>query len=99
LRERLTEHLRERRLLLVLDNFEHVMAAAPEIAALLTACTSLALLITSRDVLHLSGEHSFPVPPLTLPNPGVVPPLADLLAFEAIRLFLARCAPSRCRAA
>jgi predicted ATPase/DNA-binding CsgD family transcriptional regulator len=90
LRERLGEHLRERRLLLVLDNFEHVMAAAPEIAALLTACTSLALLITSRDVLHLSGEHSFPVPPLTLPNPSVVPPLADLLAFEAIRLFLAR---------
>jgi non-specific serine/threonine protein kinase len=90
LRVRLTEYLHPRRVLLVLDNFEHVMAAAPEVASLLTVCPRLTLLITSRDVLHLSGEHGFPVPPLTLPDPSVLPPIADLMAFEAIRLFLAR---------
>ena len=90
LRNRLTDYLHERHVLLVLDNFEHVVAAAPEVAALLTACPCLTVLITSRDVLRLSGEHGFPVPPLTLPDPNVIPPVADLMAFEAIRLFLAR---------
>jgi predicted ATPase/DNA-binding CsgD family transcriptional regulator len=87
---RLTDYLHERHVLLVLDNFEHVVAAAPEVAALLTACPCLTVLITSRDVLRLSGEHGFPVPPLTLPDPSVFLPVAGLMAFEAIRLFLAR---------
>jgi non-specific serine/threonine protein kinase len=90
LRVRVTEYLHARRVLLILDNFEHVMAAAPEVASLLTACPRLTVLITSRDVLHLSGEHGCPVPPLTLPDPSALPPIADLTAFEAIRLFLAR---------
>jgi predicted ATPase/DNA-binding CsgD family transcriptional regulator len=90
LRNRLTEYLHERHVLLVLDNFEHVVAAAPEVASLLTTCPYLTLLVTSRDVLHLSGEHGCPVPPLTLPDPNGIPPVADLMAFEAIRLFLAR---------
>ena len=90
LRNRLTEYLHERHVLLVLDNFEHVVAAAPEVASLLTTCPYLTLLVTSRDVLRLSGEHGFPVPPLTLPDPNGIPPVADLMAFEAIRLFLAR---------
>jgi predicted ATPase/DNA-binding CsgD family transcriptional regulator len=90
LRNRLTDYLHERHMLLVLDNFEHVVAAAPEVASLLTTCPCLTLLITSRDVLRLSGEHGFPVPPLTLPGPNGIPPVADLMAFEAIRLFLAR---------
>jgi predicted ATPase len=93
LRNRLTEYLYKRHLLLVLDNFEHVVAAAREVAALLTGCPRLTVLVTSRDILRLSGEHAFPVPPLTLPDPDVLPPAADLMAFEAIRLFLARAAP------
>jgi predicted ATPase/DNA-binding CsgD family transcriptional regulator len=90
LRDLLAENLRERRALLILDNFEHVVAAAPDLATLLATCPYLTLLITSRDLLHVSGEHSFPVPPLSLPVPTVVPAVSDLLAFEAIRLFVAR---------
>ena len=90
LRNRLTTYLHERHMLLVLDNFEHVVAAAPEVAALLTACPCLTVLVTSRDILRLSGEHGFPVPPLTLPDPNVFPQEADLMGFEAVRLFLAR---------
>jgi predicted ATPase/DNA-binding CsgD family transcriptional regulator len=90
LRNRLTDYLHGQRMLLVLDNFEHVVVAAPEVVALLAACPHLTVLITSRDVLRLSGEYGFPVPPLTLPDSNVLPPVADLMAFEAIRLFLAR---------
>jgi predicted ATPase len=52
----------------VLDNFEHLTAAAPFLADLLAACPGLTLLVTSRVVLHLSGEHRFPLPPLALPE-------------------------------
>ena len=90
LRNRLNDYLHERHALLILDNFEHVVAAAPDVAALLTDCPCLTMLITSRDVLRLSGEHGFPVPPLTLPDSNVLPPVADLMSSEAIRLFLAR---------
>jgi non-specific serine/threonine protein kinase len=86
----LTEYLRERRVLLVLDNFEHVAPAAPDVAALLATCPQLTLLVTSRDLLHLSGEQSYPVPPLALPGSNAAPALTDLLSCEAIRLFVAR---------
>jgi predicted ATPase/DNA-binding CsgD family transcriptional regulator len=90
LRNRLIDYLHERHVLLILDNFEHVVAAAPQVVALLTACPGLTVLITSRDVLRLSGEYGFPVPPLTLPDANVLLPAADVLSSEAIRLFLAR---------
>src|SRR5262245_51663711 len=90
LHSRLTEYLQARSMMLVLDNFEHVMAAAPDVADLLTACPHLMILITSRDVLRLSGEHAFPVLPLALPDPNTLPSVAELMACEAIRLFLAR---------
>jgi predicted ATPase/DNA-binding CsgD family transcriptional regulator len=90
LRDRLIGYLGERQMLLVLDNFEHVVAAAPQIAALLTACPCLTALITSRDLLRLTGEYGFPVPPLALPDPGVVPLATDMMAFAAIGLFVAR---------
>jgi non-specific serine/threonine protein kinase len=90
LRDRLIAYLSERHMLVVLDNFEHVVAAAPEIAALLGACPGVTTLITSRDLLHVTGEHGFPVAPLALPDPGVVFPVTDLMAFAAIRLFLTR---------
>src|SRR5262249_20799258 len=66
--EQLHAALRERHLLLLLDNFEQVVQAAPQLASLLASCTGLRLLVTSRAALHLSGEHEFPVLPLALPD-------------------------------
>ena len=68
--ERLVAALRDRRVLLVLDNFEHVLPAAPFVAELLAACPELTILVTSRTTLRVSGEQRFPVPPLTLPDPA-----------------------------
>src|SRR5213075_2430883 len=62
--ESLKTALRERAPLLVLDNFEQILPAAPAVAELLAACPRLKVLVTSRAVLHLRGEHEFPVPPL-----------------------------------
>jgi predicted ATPase len=64
----LTDHLASRRMLLVVDNFEHVVAAAPVLAHLLTRTTRLTLLVTSRERLRLSGERVFEVEPLGLPR-------------------------------
>jgi non-specific serine/threonine protein kinase len=68
--EALADALRGEERLLVLDNFEQVTAAAPLVAALLTAAPRLTVLVTSRTPLHLSGEQEYPVPPLTLPDGG-----------------------------
>jgi predicted ATPase/DNA-binding XRE family transcriptional regulator len=64
----LERHLRDRRMLLVLDNFEHLLAAAPVVSALVGSCPQLTVLVTSRAPLRLGGEHQFPVPPLPLPE-------------------------------
>ncbi len=66
-RERLSAELREKQLLLVLDNFEHVLSAAPQLAELLAAAPRLTLLITSRVALRLVGEQRYAVPPLAVP--------------------------------
>ncbi|MCW5852140.1 MAG: tetratricopeptide repeat protein [Anaerolineae bacterium] len=63
----LTDHLRDKRLLLVLDNFEQITAAAPQVAALFSQCPRLKALVTSRAALRIRGEHEFPVAPLPLP--------------------------------
>jgi non-specific serine/threonine protein kinase len=87
---RLQAFLRERRLLLVLDNFEHVLDAAPFLTDLLRAAPDLSILVTSRARLRLSGEHGHGVPPLELANPS------DHVAYEAVaespavQLFVAR---------
>ncbi|MFN8472600.1 MAG: tetratricopeptide repeat protein [Anaerolineae bacterium] len=75
----LHDYLREKRLLLVLDNFEHLVSAAPEVASLLSAAPALKILVTSREVLRLRGEHDFAVPPLA------VPPTTDRGAVEDVR--------------
>jgi predicted ATPase/DNA-binding SARP family transcriptional activator len=62
--QELREHVGNKRMLLVLDNFEQVVGAAPDVADLLSACPRLEILVTSRESLHLSGEQTFPVPPL-----------------------------------
>src|SRR5690349_5408201 len=67
---RLQGYLRRKQLLLLLDNFEQVVPAAPLLAHLLAACPGVKLLVTSRERLHLSGEHSYSVPPLALPEPN-----------------------------
>jgi predicted ATPase len=66
--ETLMQHLRDRQMLLVLDNFEHLPTAALVVAALVGACPQLTVLVTSRAPLHLGGERQFPVPPLPLPE-------------------------------
>src|SRR5205823_2238689 len=83
-------YLQEKHLLLLLDNFEQVMAAAPQLAYLLTSCANLRLLVTSRAALHLSGEHEFAVAPLPIPDLTQLPTLADLAQVETVRLFVER---------
>ncbi len=68
LREILIDRLRDRRLLLVLDNCEHLLAGLPEVAALLGACPALKVLATSRAALHLAGEQVVPLQPLRVPD-------------------------------
>ena len=90
LRERLAHSLADRRLLLVLDNFEHLVAAAPEVAELLAVCPDLKLLITSREVLRVSWEQEFPVAPLGLPDLKRFPPLETLGRVPAVEFFVTR---------
>ena len=69
-----------RELLLVLDNMEQVVAAAPLIADLAIACPRLTILATSRELLRVRGEHEFPVPPLPVPDATARSPLTELAA-------------------
>ncbi|HEU5214750.1 MAG TPA: BTAD domain-containing putative transcriptional regulator [Gaiellaceae bacterium] len=82
------EHLRERRMLLVLDNFEQLLAAAPVVGELLAAAPRLFVLATSRAPLRLAAEHEYPVPPFDTPDAGL--PFEALVQTDALRLFSAR---------
>lgn len=82
--------LRAQSLLLILDNFEQVLPASVEVAALLTACPKLKALVTSRAMLHIQAEHLFEVPPLPLLDPRSLPDLAALSRNAAISLFVQR---------
>ncbi|MFL5659644.1 MAG: tetratricopeptide repeat protein [Ktedonobacteraceae bacterium] len=88
--DRLKDHLRDRQLLLLLDNFEQVVSAASVVTELLAAAPRLQVLVTSRASLHLSGEHEFVVPPLSLPDLRDLPPPDRLIQYGAIRLFVER---------
>jgi predicted ATPase/class 3 adenylate cyclase len=88
--ERILEHLRSKRVLQVLDNFEQVIEAAPIVSELLAGADGLSVLVSSRSVLHLYGEQEYPVPPLRLPDPKHLPDLASLAAYEAVALFVER---------
>jgi predicted ATPase/class 3 adenylate cyclase len=87
----LERQLHYQRVLLVLDNFEQVMVAAPTAAELLADCPGLKLLVTSREALHVRGEQLFSVPPLSLPGaaPGHLA-AAELARSEAVQLFVER---------
>jgi predicted ATPase/class 3 adenylate cyclase len=93
--ESLKDHLRDRELLLVLDNFEQVPDAAPAVLGLVEAAPKLKVLITSRAALHLYGEREIPVPPLLLPDPAHLPDLTSLSQYEAVALFIERAAAVR----
>ncbi len=82
--------LQDKRLLLLLDNFEQVLAAVPWLADLLAACPSLKVMVTSRAVLHIRGEHEFPVPSLALPDFTHLPESEALSQYAAVALFLER---------
>jgi len=93
--EQVKARLHGQRALLILDNFEQVTDAAPLLAELLAAAPALTLLVTSRAVLHLSGEREFPVPPLQLPDPRRLPSADQLSLYDGVALFLARAAAAR----
>ena len=90
LTESLLAYLKDRHMLLVLDNFEQVLRAASLISDLLDAARHLKVLVTSRAVLRLYGEHEFEVPPLALPNPRRLPPLHELAQLPSVALFMER---------
>jgi predicted ATPase/DNA-binding SARP family transcriptional activator len=86
--EALTEHLRSMRILLVLDNLEQLLPAAPAVAELLAAASGLLMLATSRAPLRLGAEQEYPVQPLPIPDDRL--PFEELVRGDAIRLFEAR---------
>jgi predicted ATPase len=77
-------------MLLVLDNFEHLLQATPTVAELLAMGPNLKILVTSRAALHVYGEHEFPVPPLALPDSQSAPSVEVLSQCPAIALFVQR---------
>jgi predicted ATPase/transcriptional regulator with XRE-family HTH domain len=86
--EVVSAYLRGRRLLLLLDNFEHLLAAAPVVTDLLAAGPHVKILATSRAPLHVRGEHEYPVSPLCLPGKEDVRDLTGLAATEAVAFFI-----------
>ncbi|MEP6478076.1 MAG: DUF4062 domain-containing protein, partial [Rhodoglobus sp.] len=88
--EKLTTALRSRQLLLVIDNFEHVLAAAPTLTALLSSSPGLTLLVTSRTRLRISGEHTFEVGPLALPILDSDTSVDEATISPAVELFVER---------
>lgn len=88
--EVLADHLASRRLLLVLDNFEHLMTASDVVADLLAAAPELSTVVTSRGSLNLYGEQTFPVPPMALPDPDRAEDPGEIAEGEAVSLFVER---------
>jgi predicted ATPase/class 3 adenylate cyclase len=90
LQERLQSYLRDKVLVLVLDNFEQVADAAPLVAELLAECPQLTVLVTSRVPLHLRGEKEIPISPLAVPDIQRLPSPDQLTQYAAVELFIAR---------
>ncbi|HYB49440.1 MAG TPA: tetratricopeptide repeat protein [Streptosporangiaceae bacterium] len=87
--ERLCSHLETARVLILLDNFEHLIAAAPAVAQILQATAALRFVVTSRAPLHVRGEQEYEVPPLQVPDPRWATPAA-VAGCESVRLFTER---------
>ena len=88
--EQVQATLGEKHILLLLDNFEQVVAAAAEVEQLLASCPNLKMVVTSREVLHVGAEHEFSVPPLALPDLTHLPSLEALSHNAAVELFILR---------
>jgi predicted ATPase len=93
---RLIDHLNTKSLLLILDNFEHLLDSAPRVSELLRACPQLCVLVTSRAPLRIAGEQEFPVLPLPTPDPAHLPSVPEISGYPSIALFADRA--SRVRA-
>ena len=91
----LKQFLTDKHMLLLLDNFEHLLEAAPVVTDLLATAPHLTVLLTSRVVVGVYGEQIFPVPPLLLPDLNALPPLDQLLQVETLRLFVERARAAR----
>lgn len=83
----LAQYVGARRVLILLDNFEHLLRAAPRLTELLVMCPRLKVLVTSREALNVRGEQQSQVPPLALPGPGQLPSLEQLSSYPGIALF------------
>lgn len=88
--EAIQRYLREKEMLIILDNCEHLPAATPLVAEMLTSAPGLTILATSREALRLSGEREYAVPPLTVPVLAVNKSVEELVAFESVSLFVQR---------
>lgn len=88
--ENLKQALYERQLLLILDNFEHILDAAPTVQAILTSCPLVKIVVTSRAPLRIRGERLFPLKPLALPPAESTQNVDQLLSWAAVRLFVER---------
>ena len=87
----LTDYLRNKELLLILDNCEHLLSSSAQlVTTLLQACPYLCILVTSREGLNIPGEFSFRVPSLSIPEVRHLPSLAELTQYESVRLFIER---------
>jgi len=87
---RLLDHIKGKRMLLVLDNFEQILPAAPVVGQLLGSSPALKVIASSRAPLRIAGEQEFPVPPLDVPDPQHLPTLEVLAQSDAVRLFVER---------
>ena len=88
--EALRDYLREKRLLLVLDNLEHLLDASSEVGELIQSCPALVVLVTSRAPLRIRGEQEWPVSPLELPASTRSPTVEDVAGSPSGRLFVER---------
>jgi predicted ATPase/class 3 adenylate cyclase len=88
--ERLADHIGAKCFLLVLDNFEQVNDAAPQIAELLAQAPNISILVTSRSPLRVYGEREYPVPPLGVPDTRHLPDLEKFTTYESVALFVER---------
>jgi predicted ATPase len=88
--DKIKELLYDKRVLLILDNFEHVVSSAPLVGEILVSCPKLKILVTSREALHISGEHEFPVGPLNYPDSKAPHATESVGEYEAVDLFVQR---------
>lgn len=93
--EALTDHFADQAALLILDNFEHLMPAAPLVPHLAAACPDLVILVTSRERLGTSGEQVLAIEPLALPRPSVSLTVSQVIGSPAVQLFVERATAAR----